>query len=129
MIYLICLFLSHYIFDYGYSITPKMIKAKSIGSPILPIMKHAGLHTIGISLVITLFTYNSDIYFLNLILGSFAMFCTHTFIDVMKGRIGSKYKRLSNPSDPLHWHFFALDQFLHTLVIILIYFTTTNPSF
>ena len=42
------LILSHLVFDYGKSLTPEMIKAKSKGYPYFPIAKHAFLHAIGV---------------------------------------------------------------------------------
>jgi hypothetical protein len=110
------LMVSHFIFDYGYAVTPSMVAAKSKAKPIGPIALHALLHSIGVAFILY---YNSIP--LHLIVGlSTFQFVSHLIIDVMKGRIENDYPSLKSPTNPWHWHLFQMDQFMHLSVMYVI---------
>lgn len=101
--------ISHFIFDYGKALTPEMIAAKSKGYPYIPIAKHALLHAIGVFLILIYYDYP----LLKALLLSLFEFTTHFIIDVMKGRIETKYPKLKDEKNPYKWHLFQIDQILH----------------
>mgnify|MGYP003532200144 CR=1 FL=1 len=111
------LILSHLVFDYGKALTPEMIKAKSKGYPYFPIAKHAFLHAIGVCIVLLFNSVSIE----KIALASLFEFSAHFFIDVMKGRIETKWSKLKDPTNPYHWHLFQIDQFLHISCKYLIY--------
>jgi len=112
------LLVSHFTFDYGYALTPSMLRAKSKGWPLYPILLHASLHSIGVLIVLLLngYTMNDQKCF-NLF--SF-QFISHFLIDWAKGMIETRWSSLKNPSNPWHWHLFQIDQFLHVTVMYVI---------
>lgn len=110
------LLISHFIFDYGYAIRPSMVKAKSDGYPIFPILLHAFLHSLGVLLVLLLNGYDLPKIFSL----SFFQLMAHFLIDLIKSKIENKYPSLKSHSNPLYWHLFQLDQFLHISCMFII---------
>jgi len=108
------LLISHFLFDYGRA--PKMIEAKSKGTPLFPIFQHALLHTIGVFIVLAI----NGVFFPKILILSLFQLLTHFIIDVSKGKLESRYPNLKNSNSPLHWHLFQLDQFLHITVMFII---------
>lgn len=111
------LILSHLAFDYGKALTPEMIIAKSKGYPYLPILKHAALHALGVFIVLSL--NGIDLY--KCVLSSLFELVAHFCMDVLKGRIETKYPNLKDNRNPYHWHLFQFDQFIHISCKYLIY--------
>ena len=111
------LILSHLVFDYGKALTPEMIKAKSKGYPYFPIAKHAFLHAIGVFCILILNSISVE----KAVFTGLFEFSAHFFIDVMKGRIETKWSKLKDPTNLYHWHLFQIDQFLHISCKYLIY--------
>ena len=107
---------SHMFFDYGWALTPNMIKAKSKGWPLYPILLHAALHATGVLFILLMHGYRDPILFN---LAAF-QFISHTFIDYTNGQIETKFPRLKDPTNPWHWHIFQIDQFLHITVMYVI---------
>lgn len=112
------LIIGHFILDYGYALSSKMIEAKSKGYPIGPIAKHAGLHSLSVYLILCLFfPYLSwKLIFVFCLLE----FVTHFNIDTLKGMIQNKYPKLKDSYNPLYWHLFQIDQLLHISIKFLI---------
>jgi hypothetical protein len=109
--------MSHLLFDYGKALTPEMIAAKAKGYPFLPIAKHAMLHAIGVAIVLACNSVSIE----RIILASAFEFTTHFCIDVLKGRVETRWPSLKDQKNPYHWHLFQLDQALHITSKMLIY--------
>lgn len=118
-IYQAFLLAAHFTLDFGYFLTPEMLKAKDTGSPLFPIAKHALAHTLAMSIIIAMFCPNVNFLTCIAVAASIEFF-SHWFIDTMKGKIGTRFPALKDSSNPLFWHLFALDQFLHVTIIIAI---------
>lgn len=110
------LIISHFVFDYGYMLTPSMINAKSKGWPIGPIANHALLHTLGVAAILLLHSVPIPV-----IIGlALFEFVTHLIIDISKGRLEAKFPSLKDAKNPWHWHIFQIDQFIHLSVMFAI---------
>lgn len=111
------LILSHLAFDYGKALTPEMIIAKSKGYPYLPILKHSSLHALGVFVVLQL----NGVDLLKSISLSLFELVVHFAMDVLKGKIETKYPKLKDNKNPYHWHLFQFDQFIHISTKYIIY--------
>lgn len=121
MIYLLILFICHFLADFTHLSRPWMLKAKAIGVPIWPIFLHGLVHGI-LMAAITLIFFNADAVMWVLFFQSFS----HAIIDILKGRLNIWYPGLRNPSNIYHWYIFGFDQLLHTVCILYIYHVCTS---
>ena len=103
----------HWLGDYTHLSTGKMLAAKRLGYPYLPILYHALVHTV-LVLVVLMFVTSP----LNAIGLALFVLSTHFGIDVLKGEINKWFPLLQNPANKYHWYVFGIDQFLHFEVII-----------
>lgn len=110
------LLISHLLLDYGYALSGSMLLAKSKGSPYSPILLHSALQATGVALVLLAFGVNPTII---LIAFHFELI-THFLIDLGKGKVQGKYPELQDSKNPLYWHLFQVDQFLHITVKYII---------
>lgn len=112
---LISLLFIHFIADYTHLSTPWMLKAKRYGDPWFPILCHASVH--GFLMALTMVIFRIPVL---IIIGLTALqIITHFGIDVLKGKMNIWYPKLAGAANPWHWYVFGADQFLHTMVIIL----------
>ena len=119
---LIGLLFLHFVADFTKLSTPNMLSAKRFGTPLLPIFQHGLIHASLMTTYLLIFTQN--IQFLGMM---FLLECmTHFLIDVLKGKCNKWFPIVQNPSNVEHWYVFGFDQFLHQIVILIIYFLTTN---
>lgn len=114
---LVGLFFCHYLADYTWLSTPEMLKAKFLGTPLLPIWLHAFMHGFLMFFFMLLISTN---FHLIACLTIFQMF-SHFIIDTWKGRMNGWFPILQNPANKLHWVVFGFDQFLHLCVLVLMY--------
>lgn len=121
IILLAALLLSHYLADFCFT-THSMIRAKSDGKYLFPIMLHSSIHALlmGICLIVYGTTYH---LLLSLIL---LEFISHFIIDIAKGRLTHAYPSLSDNHRKPYWIVYGMDQFLHQLIIIVIWSITMN---
>ena len=121
ILFLISLLFGHYIGDYTHLSTAKMLAAKRVGSPLLPILEHAMAHTILMSIVFAFFLndvkFGSGLFFIFLGIE----LASHFAIDVLKGKCNIWFPQAAYPTNKSHWYIFGFDQFLHQLVIALIW--------
>lgn len=113
----ILLFTCHFIADYSPLSMPFMLKAKATGSPILNIAAHGLVHAFLMFIVSLLYVPVNMallLFFIQLI--------THTGIDTLKGRLNVWFPQLKNTASKKHWAVFGTDQFLHIMVIELMWF-------
>ena len=113
---LLLLFLCHFLCDYTHLSTAWMLKAKQFGKPLGPIFTHAFVHA---SLMLVVLSLVFGIHgWLLAFLFAFQLI-THFAIDVMKGRMNGWFPPLQSPMNKWHWIVFGADQYLHTIVIII----------
>lgn len=117
---LIGLFFCHFLADYTHLSTPWMLKAKATGYHSLPIFCHALVHGTLMGLLLLFFTNDA-----NLLINLFILqVVTHFSIDSCKGLLNIYFPQVKDSRKTLHWIIFGFDQFLHTLVIILMWYLT-----
>lgn len=119
---LIALFVCHYIGDYTHLSMPFMLTAKKIGKPLSPIFDHAGLHALLMWATMILLLPKSK-WILVLCL-CFLQLISHSIIDILKGRMNVWFPSIANPANKVYWYIFGLDQLLHALIIILMWYLT-----
>ncbi|GAB4136907.1 MAG: hypothetical protein Fur0041_11500 [Bacteroidia bacterium] len=112
---LLLLLVCHWLGDFTHLSTPAMLKAKEKGTPVLPIVLHAGVHAILMFLVLMFFIPFQAAVFLMLF-----EWVTHFALDLLKGKSNVWFPQLSDSKNPFHWYIFGIDQILHIVVIIFI---------
>jgi hypothetical protein len=116
------LMLCHLVGDFSPLSTHWMLKAKSIGKPLVPIFLHASVHG---TLMMTVLVFFTDIP------TAFALMVfeiiTHFLIDVWKGRMNVWFPALQDQKFYLHWTVFGIDQLLHQTVILLMVYYIFYP--
>ncbi len=115
VIMLIALNACHFLADFTHLSTNWMLNAKKLGTPLLPILAHAGVHTI-LFFVAVLYFHGLD----KAILAAEIELPTHFWIDVFKGKMNAWFPSLQNQANKFHWWMFGFDQFLHQIVNISI---------
>lgn len=119
-ILLIGLFFCHFLADFTWLSTDKMLKAKKHGTPLYPIFVHAYYHMTLTALFMMVFSWFFKMEGYVFIYSNLFLLITHFIIDVWKGKMNVWFPKLEDPNNKLHWVVFGLDQYLHALVIILI---------
>lgn len=114
---LVSLLACHYLADFCLT-SPAMIKAKADGRNLLPILLHASIHgaLMGVSLLIWEVSWK---WLLSMIVMEIV---SHFFIDLAKARLSAKYPCLADQQQKSHWMVYGLDQLLHQLVIVAIWY-------
>ena len=114
-ILLLVLFFCHFLADYTHLSTAWMLNAKRLGTPLFPILAHAGVHALLMGVAMIVLGYNFDVVY-KLVL---FQLITHFAIDVWKGRMNGWFTFLQSPANKGHWIVFGIDQYFHAIVIIL----------
>lgn len=116
MTLIILLFAAHYLADFTPLSRPYMLQAKAIGRPILPIFDHAFVHALLMGFIIKYFGYSAQV------IGTCALLelVSHFAIDLLKGYVNYKFPSVRLPHNLWYWPIFGFDQFLHSVIIILI---------
>ncbi len=119
---LIALFFCHFLADFTWLSTTWMLNAKSVGKPLLPIFAHAAVHAtlMGIALAFGNLTFA---VWLNLVI---FQLLSHFLIDLWKGRMNVWFPQVKSPASKWHWILFGFDQFLHAVVICIMYSTVCS---
>jgi len=117
---LILFLVTHYIADYTHLSTSWMLVAKRSGTPLYPIFIHAFIHT-SLMLAICSFFHLGNQILAELFL---LQLLSHFTIDVLKGKMNIWFSKVANPANKVHWYIFGLDQLLHQLVIVLMWYLT-----
>ena len=110
---LVALLVCHYLADFFFT-SPSMIRAKSDGRSVWPILLHAAVHALLMGLCLLLW----GVSWKQLLLLMLAEFVSHFIIDTGKGRLTACYPILSNQQKKPYWMLYGFDQLLHLLVII-----------
>lgn len=117
---LIGLFLCHFLGDFTHLSTKWMLDAKKFGKPLLPILAHAGVHTLLMGLFLFIINVSNLLFLIGFQL------TTHFIIDVLKGKMNKWFPSLLDQTNKWHWVMFGADQFFHTLVIISMLYISLN---
>jgi hypothetical protein len=117
---LLALFFCHFLADYTPLSDARMLAAKRVGRPFHPILAHGYVHGVLMGLALYFFGVKVEDA---ICLGLFQCL-THTGIDVLKGRLNARYAILQSPANVQHWIVFGLDQYAHTVVILLMWYAT-----
>lgn len=109
------LLLCHYLGDFCLT-TKSMIRAKSSGKEYLPILLHAGVHAVLMTMVLALFSVSLQ--------GCVAAFLielgSHFVIDTIKSKLSVMYEALRDNRRKPYWMVYGFDQLLHILVTIVL---------
>ena len=114
---LLVLLVCHYLADFCLT-SPAMIKAKADGRNPWPILLHAGIHTglVGVCLLCWQISWNLLLMMMALELVS------HFLFDTAKGRLSACFPRLADQRQKSYWMLYGIDQLLHQLVIVGIWY-------
>ena len=118
---LVSLLVCHYLADFCFT-TPSMIRAKTDGRNVWPILLHASVHALLIGLCLLLW----GIAWKLLLMMMLAELASHFFIDTGKGRLSASYPVLADQHRKPYWMLYGFDQLLHLLVIVGIWSCTTQ---
>jgi len=117
IIILILLFGGHFLADFTPLSSMWMLKAKRYGKPLFPIFCHGLMHGI-FTFIILLF---SECRIMEILMLTGVMTISHFVIDVWKGRLTAAYSKFQNTQNKSYWWLMGFDQYLHAIVIIIIY--------
>ena len=117
MLLLITLFICHYLADFCLT-SPAMIQAKADGRNPWPILLHAGIHA-GLVSICLLFWQTPWKTLLLLVLLELV---SHFLIDTAKGRLTARFPALADMQQKPYWMLYGLDQLLHLMVLVLIWY-------
>lgn len=122
IVLIIALFFIHWLGDFTAFATAKMHKSKAIGAPIGPIFLHACVHAGFVAVLLFIFQFNG-----NLILQlTLFQLVSHFLIDVTKGKLSAGFQMFRDNTTYPYWMLFGFDQFLHGVVMILIWAIATG---
>ena len=113
---LLVLFFCHWMADFTHLSTTWMLDAKRLGKPLLPILAHACIHGALMFLALTIICPVPFAQWLALIVFQIV---SHFLIDVWKGRMNGWFPNLLNPANKFYWWLLGIDQYFHTVVIVL----------
>jgi len=117
---LLALFFCHFLADYTPLSDRKILAAKRFGRPFTPILAHGVMH--GALMGVAMICLGVD-HILAIML-ALCQTWSHAGIDVLKGRLNARYASLQSPANVVHWMVFGLDQYAHTIVILLMWYAT-----
>jgi len=116
--FVIVLMLCHWAADYTHLSTSWMLNAKKLGFPLIPILAHATVHAVLMGVASLFFCLNFSFLWKIFLFQLLTHFC----IDVWKGKMNAWFPSLQNPMNKYHWYIFGIDQLLHNVAIICIYY-------
>ena len=114
---LIALFFNHYLADFCLTL-PVMIRAKSDGKSLGPILLHSAIHAVLMGAC--LMVYGASLRLVLLL--AFSELLTHFVIDTSKARLSKSIPSLADARQKPYWMLYGLDQLLHQLVVIAIWY-------
>ena len=121
---LIALLICHYLADFCLT-WPALIRSKADGRNVWPILLHAAVHVVLMGVCLLVFGVNTEQLFLLMSLE----LVTHFIIDVGKAAVSVKLPLLADIKQKPYWVLFGLDQLLHQLVVVAIWYVAVFNSF
>ena len=120
---LIALLICHYLADFCLT-WPALIRSKADGRNVWPILLHAAVHAVLMGVCLLVFGVNTEQLFLLMSLE----LVTHFVIDVGKATVSVKLPLLADIKQKPYWVLFGLDQLLHQLVVVVIWYVAVFNS-
>lgn len=117
MLVLVSLFICHYLADFCLT-WPGLIQSKADGRNAWPIMQHAAVHALLMGVCLLMCGIGP---WLSLLMMAFE-WATHFLIDTAKARLSAVFPMLSDARHKTYWMLYGIDQLLHQLVIVLIWY-------
>lgn len=114
---LIALLICHYLADFCLT-WPALIRSKADGRNVWPILLHAAVHAVLMGVCLLVYGVNTEQLFLLMSLE----LVTHFIIDVGKAALSVKIPLLADIKRKPYWVLFGLDQLLHQLVVVAIWY-------
>ena len=124
MLLLIALLICHYLADFCLT-WPALIRSKADGRNVWPILLHAAVHAVLMGVCLLVFGVNMEQLFLLMSLE----LVTHFVIDVGKAAVSVKIPLLADIKQKPYWVLFGLDQLLHQLVVVVIWYAALFNTF
>ena len=120
---LIALLICHYLADFCLT-WPALIRSKADGRNVWPILLHAAVHAVLMGVCLLVFGVTTEQLFLLMSLE----LVTHFVIDVCKAAVSVKIPLLADIKQKPYWVLFGLDQLLHQLVLVVIWYVAVFNS-
>lgn len=114
---LVALLVSHYLADFCLTM-PVMIRAKADGKTLWPIALHAAIHALLMGCCLLIF----GMCWTLLLAWSAFEWATHFIIDTAKARLSVAIPQLSDMRHKPYWIVYGLDQLLHQVVVVTIWY-------
>ncbi len=118
---LVALLVCHYLADFCLT-WPALIQSKGDGKNLFPIAQHSTIHTILMGVCLLLYGTDLKLFFL---LMAFE-WVSHFFIDTMKTRLSLAKPLLADSRRKPYWMLYGLDQLLHQMVVVVIWYFSTS---
>ena len=100
---------------------PVMIRAKADGKTLWPIALHALIHALLMGVCLLVFGVKWGLLAQLLLL----VFASHFIIDTVKARLSAHFPVLADAQRKPYWAIYGLDQLLHQLVVVAIWYMAT----
>lgn len=117
MLLLIALLVCHYLADFCLT-WPRLIQSKSDGKSMWPIAQHASVHALLMGCCLLVFGVGC-IQLLALVVFEWV---SHFLLDTMKAWLSAVNSLLADLRHKPYWMLFGLDQLLHQVVVIVIWY-------
>ena len=114
---LVGLIICHYLADFCLT-WPALIRSKADGRNVWPILLHAVLHAVLMGACLLVFGVNVELSLWLMLLEV----VTHFVIDFGKAAVSVKVPLLADVKQKAYWVLFGLDQLLHQLVVVVIWY-------
>ena len=118
---LITLLVCHYLADFCLTM-PVMIRAKTDGRNLWPIALHATIHAVLIGLCLLVYGVGWQLLLVLIV----TELVSHFAIDVLKAQISIRFPYWSDNRHKPYWMLYGLDQLLHQIVMIVIWYLAIN---
>ncbi len=117
----IALFISHYLADFCLT-WAALIQSKADGQSIRPILMHAGVHAVLMGGCLLVYGVGAR----QLLILTLFELITHFLIDTVKAHVSVRFPLLADIKQKAYWVLFGLDQLLHQLVVVAIWYAAVS---
>lgn len=117
MLVLVSLIICHYLADFCLT-WPELIRVKADGKDQWPIVLHATIHALLMGFCLLVYGIEWQLLLLLVLLE----LLSHFIIDTTKARLSIRFPYWTDMRRKPYWMLYGLDQLLHQLVIVLIWY-------